>query len=378
MSMLLVVQQSVTFGVFSFLQPLSYLALGLVLLSFVIMSAIFATRPYVSLYDISCFAFFLLLVIFSVINVTDIRNAIYQSCAVGLLLLLFNYYNHQTTLLLKSMTIAFSCCIYANLALMIFFPNWMFLSDNMRLSFLLGGNYNQMGARFLPALVCCSLLLKSGKLWRINYIVLTITSLMTLVFVNSMTSFASLMVFVMISLIPSLQLRKYAILSLLVVTVLFQVFVVFSGNSLHNNELAVYIIEDLLGKDITFTHRTDMWEQSIDYFIKSPIIGYGYLDHDWYREHMVTYGLGPHNLILAVMLYGGVPLLIVFITSLSLSFKSIAHHSDHYAIKIVLGLTVLLFMSLMEVYQFFFIYLLLTLAVYYNHIKCSLNKKIEL
>ena len=373
MSMLLVVQQTISFTVFSFLQPLSYMALGLILLSFVFMVGLFCLRPYASLFDLSCFAFFLLLVTFTVIGAADIKNSIYQFCTLGLLFLLFNYYGHKSQLLIKSMAFAFSCCIYLNMLLMILYPNWMFMAEDTQDCFLLGGNYNQMGPRFLVAIVLCSLCTEYNWKWRINYIVIVVVSIVTLVIVNSMTSFAAIFVFVTLSLIPSLQLRKYAAVSMFVVYVLFQLFVVFSGNSLHNNELAVYIVEDLLGKDMTFTHRTDMWDQSWNYFVKSPLIGYGLLDSDWYREHMVVYGIGPHNYIYALMLYGGIVLPIVFFVCVFLAFKSVVRCFDRHAMKIILGIVTILFMMLMEVYAFFFIFLLLTLAAHYDDLKPSLN-----
>lgn len=373
--MVLVVQQAVTFTVFGFLQPVSYAALGLVILSFVFMICLFCLRPFASLYDVSCYAFSLLLVSFTIINVTDIKTAIYTFCSSGLLFLLFNYYSNRIQLLIKSMAFAFSCCIYLNMLIMVLFPNWMFMAEDAFDSFLLGGNYNQMGPRFLAAIVLNSLCIEYNWKWCINYIAIIVVAVATLVLVNSMTSFAAIILYVFISLIPSLQLRKYAAVSIFIFFVLFQMFVVFSGNSLHNNELAVYIVEDVLGKDLTFTYRTYMWDQSADYFFKSPIIGYGFLNEDWYREHMVVYGVGPHNFIYAILLYGGITLLITFFTCAFFAIKSIVKSFDHNAMKVLLGTTILLFMMLMEVYQFFFIFLFLTIAYHYSELQPSYNKQ---
>lgn len=257
---------------------------------------------------------------------------------------------------------------------MILFPSWMFLGENTNNSFLLGGNYNAMGSRFIAAIVCCSLCANYGKLWRINYIAVTLVSIITLILVNSMTSFASIMVYVMISLLPSLQLRKYATLSLSVVLVLFQLFVVFNGNGLHDNELAVYIVEDVLGKDITFTHRTDMWEQSLQYFVKSPIAGYGFLSYNWYVEHMVCWGIGPHNFILVILLYGGIILLSLYLFIIYYAFRSVFNHFDNQSMTLILGTVTIFFMMLMEVYPFFFVFIFLTLLYHYKELSPSFQK----
>lgn len=375
--MVLVVQQAITFTVFGFLQPLSYLFFGIVMLSFIFMVFLFIRSPFVSLFEITSFVFFFILVTNSLIGAADVKNSFYQLCIIGLMLLLFNYYQNRVQLLIKSMAFAFSCCVYLNMLIMVLFPNWMFMAEDTFDSFLLGGNYNQMGPRFLAAIVLNSLCIEYNWKWRINYIALIVVATATLVLVNSMTSFAAIILYVFISLIPSLKLRKYAAVSIFIFFVLFQLFVVFRGTSLHNNEMAVYIIEDLLGKDITFTHRTDMWEQSLDYFFKSPFIGYGLLDGDWYKEHMVVYGLGPHNFILAIMLYGGVPLLALYLTIVFFAFRSLSACYDSNSIKVALGTATLFVMTLMEQYPFFFVFLFLTIAYHYSELQPSYEKPEE-
>lgn len=66
--------------------------------------------------------------------------------------------------------------------------------------------------------------------------------------------------------------------------------------------MAVYIIEDVLGKDITFTNRTQLWDAAGKKFVESPILGYGFVDKEWYLANMESFAIGPHNFIYSILL----------------------------------------------------------------------------
>lgn len=371
---LLIVQTAVSFSVFGFLLPVSYLSLCLTIMNFFIMLAIFMKRPMMTHFGLAVTIYYFLLITFTFINGTDLQNAVFRAMEVWLLLLLFNYYKEQSGLLLRTIAAAYSLCAYVNLAVMIAFPDWMFAAEDARDSFLLGGNYNSMGCRFLCGIVTSMLCINYGKKWLINTIVLSIISLSTLGIVGSMTSLSSIILFIVLALIPSVKLQKIVLVGFFVSYVLFQVFVVFSGESLHENALAVYLIEDVLGKDMTFTNRTGMWDAAARMVAESPIIGYGLVDRDWYLSRMSTFAIGPHNYIYAVLIYGGIVLLSCFIWLLTSSVKRIFSYIDRSSLTLLLGTTTLLFMMLMEVYPDFFLMLLLTLVFYYPELKASWSR----
>ena len=75
---------------------------------------------------------------------------------------------------------------------------------------------------------------------------------------------------------------KVGIVSLLGFVFIFQVLVCFQGKGIEQNPLAVYFVEDILGKDITFTGRIYMWDAAAKVFAESPLYGYGSVDKDWY------------------------------------------------------------------------------------------------
>ena len=272
MSFLLIIQTSVSFSVFGFLLPVSYAVLLLTIMNFFIMLAIYLREPRMSYFGLAVTLYYFLLITFTFINGTDLQNAVFRAMEVWLLLLLFNYYKHQSGLLLKTIAAAYSVCIYVNLAVMIIFPNWMFAAENAYDSFLLGGNYNSMGCRFLCGIITSMLCINYSRKWLVNTIVISIVSIVTLTIVGSMTSLSSIILFLALSLIPFVKVQKAVLLGFFVSYVLFQVFVVFSGESLHQNELAVYFIEDVLGKDMTFTNREHLCHRSAQLYLCRPYL----------------------------------------------------------------------------------------------------------
>ena len=69
-------------------------------------------------------------------------------------------------------------------------------------------------------------------------------------------------------------------------TILFQILVCFNGKGIENNKFMVWFIEDVLGKDITFTNRTQLWDAALRVIVDSPIWGYGFPDKIWYLSKM--------------------------------------------------------------------------------------------
>ena len=225
-----------------------------------------------------------------------------------------------------------------------------------------------MGCRMMIALATSVLCTKYSKFWIINSIVLGITCIITLLLVKSMTSLSMIIIFLVYCLIPSSKLRKVGIYSLLTVLVLFQVFVVFNGNGLENNEFAVYIVNDILQKDITFTHRTDMWDSAMRVIIESPIWGWGFVKEEWFTSHMSSFAYGPHNFILSLFIFGGVLLFAVFIMIVYHTIISVkAYINERIGQYVIFSSVCLYFMGLLEMYPFTIMFYILIVMYYYQY-----------
>ena len=361
-----IMQVVVSFNVFGFLLPLSIVVWTVCLLSFIVVLYLYAREGKMSNYGMLWVSYlFLILLSTTLLNGTSLKllSRIIVDCT--LFMMLVSYYQHNIVYLIKCCNIVFSGIIYLNLALMIMFPNWMFAAENVFDSFLLGGNYNQMGGRLLCGIITSVLCIKFDKRWVINTIGLIVVSLITLAIVGSMTALSGIIIFTLFCLVPFARLQRIGLLSFFIFYLFFQIFVCFNGEGLHNNELARYIIIDVLGKDITFTYRTTLWELASRLFADSPIIGYGCVDRDWYVNHMTSFAIGPHTFIWGQLINGGVLLLSLLICIFIVAIRRILTCFDRMACVLTFGLCTLLFMMLMEVYPLFLVLYLLTFIYYY-------------
>jgi len=356
---------SISFNVFDFMQTVSYIVWAACCLSFVVMGILFIREPIVSNFDMTIASYLILLIIFTILNGTDIKTAIYKSIEVFLFMMIVNY-KHDIKLIAKTCATVLSLCVYVNLIIMIVFPNWMFAAKDTFDSHLLGGNYNQIGCRLITAIILSILCSKISKKWIINTVFLIIVSIITLTLVGSMTSLSCILLFSIFCIIPSIRLQKIGVILFFLFFILFQFAVVFNGGGLHNNPYAVYIIEDVLHKDITFTNRTELWDSAGKIFSESPVIGYGFVDNDWYLSNMNSFAIGPHNFIYSVLINGGLTLITILIIIYSTALRKIMMNCDKTAIILLMGITSLLFMMTMEVYPFFFLFILLYFTYHYS------------
>ena len=365
----LLMRIAVSIHVFPGLQMYSYLILGSCIFFFLVYFFLYLYEKRITAFYSAIILFHAFLIPMTVINDGDHANALYMLVDNSLVILIFSYYERNIKFIVQSFAFLFSMIVYINLAIMILYPTWMLAGRDVTESFLLGGNYNQMGARFICAIVVSVLCVQYSKWWVLNTVLLFVVSISTLILVGSMTSTANIIVYGLFCLIPSLKLRKVAIASLFVVFILFQVLVVFNGEGIQHNEFAVYIIEDVLEKDITFTKRTFLWEGSMKLFSESPIVGYGVVKMEWYRANLSAMALGPHNFILAMMIHGGIVLLFTYCFICWIAIKRLLENFDSAASYILMGIAVMMFMMTMEVYPMSLVILMLSLAYFYKQIR---------
>ena len=100
--------------------------------------------------------------------------------------------------------------------------------------------------------------------------------------------------------------------------------------------LFAWLIVGILGKSLTFTNRTFIWDKVIDFIKVHPIFGYGRESTD-----ILTAKLGrstfthAHNTILDVTYKGGILSLIVFISLLNIVVKKLYEYKDYSITKLV-------------------------------------------
>ena len=370
-SAVLITGVSISYDVSPILQPLYGIQTLCGFLNFAVLFYFYVRQRQMTRFDLVAITYILFLTLFTLLSGTDLGGAIHRSTEVMTLIMIFNYFRDRLSLVVKTMALTFSFCIYLNSIIILLIPDWAADAYSQFYSYLLGGNYNQMGGRMLPGLVLNIVCLRYGIKWWINLILYFVMSMWSLGLVGSMTSLTCLIVFAILCLIRSSALRRIAIGSYLAVYVLFQTFVVFAGGGLKDNALAVFLIKDVMGKEMTFTNRTVVWDAAGRLFADSPLIGYGWVPGNWYVAHMTNVAIGPHNFIYSVLVNGGIVLLCLLLLLVVVALKDVRIKSSYYSWIMVSGILTYAFMMLMEVYPFFFLFLLLALAYYYN--RCMEN-----
>lgn len=361
------------------MHALSYIAFAGVLAGFLFMAALCLREKVMSRYGFAYFCFMATLVASSLINGGDTKNAVYVGIDVGLLLMLMFYYRERIDMVIVAMAVGLSFCVYAGFAHLMLHPElWIIDEDKASSGYLLGNNYNGMGCRMIAALAFNVACLRLSRMWLLNILPLAVACLVPLFITGCMTSVAGITVFLVFCLIPSLRLQRFTMYAALAGFILFQTFVVFSGRGLEDNSLAVFIVEDILHKDITFTYRTYLWDLALQVIGKSPLLGYGFVGNEWFDSHLnLGIGSGPHNFVLSILINGGIALLAQYVVICVLSFARCARATDRMAVVVRMAVVCLMIMLLMEMQNYFFIMSLLTLIYYYPQFSIIVNKKVR-
>lgn len=89
------------------------------------------------------------------------------------------------------------------------------------------------------------------------------------------------------------------------------------------------IIEDLFGKDLTFSNRTTVWLRALLLFIQKPIFGWGVLGDDGMRNALGSLSYtSAHNQFLNTMLQGGTILFLILIAMVFIIFDKLSKCED--------------------------------------------------
>lgn len=351
------------------MQMASYLSLGMMLLT-ACGSVLFVVHNRgISRYAFSLLALLLWIAVVTMLNGGNLKDWLYGCVSIAALLFLLDYYRDDIRPILIGALIGFSISIYAALWQLITNPYlWVQVNDdaNVVSGFLLGGNYNQMGTRLLCGVVLNILCLKCSRWFWVTLVPLVLTCVALLLMVQSMTSLVSLLLLIVFCLLPGIRFPRLCITGLICAVVMFQVLVCFNGKGIENNETATWFIVEVLGKDITFTNRTELWDSAMRLFTSSPLMGYGFPTADWYYSNLASTAVGPHNLILGFMIYGGIPAVGMFVGIVAYTVITLQRRKDRYATALYAMVGILLLMSLMEVYSMTLISFIIALTYYYG------------
>lgn len=316
-------------------------------------------------FDIIWVVFFVYVVFTTLLGHGGVPQVIGPGIDISILLMMFHVYRDHIKNLLNAITFSLSFYIYLNLLLLIVFPEGLWIDAQSGTGFyLLSGNYNGIGARCLCALITNMLICKHNPVAKINFLLLMVVSLFSVVFVGSMTSTVSLIMLIGLWMFTFGKRHKTVVKAFLIVYLIIQVIFVFTLSDLSSYTYVVNFVENVLHKDLTFTTRTYLWANSTKLIAESPWLGYGFQPIAWNKEQLG--GPGAHNFVYTMLLYGGYPLLLLFIGILLMALKRCKpYFNDKKLSRLLLGINTIFFMMIFDYYPIFIIVYFLALIYYY-------------
>lgn len=292
------------------------------------------------------------------------------------LLLGAKYWTQDMRSSLKGLIYIFSALVYINAVLLILYPeglwedpNWVDRGNPTRYLF---GNQNQTGFVCFLAIATQCIYTFAYKKGYFNLILLTIISLVSVLFLGSMTS--AIGIFLMMAYMLCNRLFKYPkgwLIAFAVIYTLLFTFIVWYGNDIEQIKWATAFVEDTLSKDTTFSKRTVIWANAVDWIKESPLVGYGIQNAEWNDDHLE--GSGAHNLLVMLLLNGGFVFCLSFIYIVIYAVREALTVHSKATTAAVMSLCVLLVMAFFETYSIIYFFLYLQI-IYYS---ASIPKQIE-
>ena len=261
----------------------------------------------------SLFIVFLSLMSSTLIGNGDIRRAImmmYPVFAMAALLLWQCSTLKKVIYFVRVISNLYLILAALNLFFMLYSPGLFKNTSSGQLYFL--GGENHLGYPLLSGL-CFAFLDYYFSRERFRLFVYTGIHIVTIFIVFSGSNVVGLVVMLLL-VIPSFVQKIFSSVSLsrilLLFGILFSVIILFGGLvSFLNISIVSYLVEDVLGKNLTLTNRTVIWEIVISKFFESPILGYGVREtmNLFYISERYTQGyLSAHNQVLQSLYEGGV------------------------------------------------------------------------
>lgn len=252
-------------------------------------------------------------------------------------------------LLIKSLSI-YEIFVYINLMTIILQPDGLYNNGMYSHCWFLG--YKNPMIRTILPVICTSLISSYFECARINFktTILLICSSITFLLNDSATSLVGMAVFLTALFIfhkKEKPLPKIInLLSGIVVTAVGFVMIIV----MNMQYLFSYIINGVLGRDLTFTTRVNIWSKTLDMIADKFILGHGYLNGKQFSSiYGNMYATHPHNYYMYILMQGGVVLLAILLIGFIFANKKLNKTMNTVYSKIILfGIVSFLVMGLSE------------------------------
>lgn len=312
------------------------------------------------------FAFGFWIVFVTIVLNADMVGAIRFATKIVFPAVLFAYSRTDLELAIRCIYGVLSVLLVANFISLLLFPGGIyetgttnFASENWLLGFK-----NKHLVYFLPLILATSYLCKIDGVTRDKVVVLVMVAVSTLI-AGSGTAIVCIAVVGVFGLASSLgsnykflNARLYFVVGL----ILFYCIVI-----LRLQDYLAFIIVDVLGKDLSFTNRTVLWDLALSQISEQPIIGGGYWSaeqkHALFNSQSI---ISAHNLFLEILFNGGIVALALFVAINILLVSRLRKCENRRVVQIAaavyLGLTAAILVEVFEDFFFFFTYFMIWAA----------------
>lgn len=285
-------------------------------------------RP--SLITMSICGYYVVYALCTALNGGDFVSVMMNGLKVSLIVHYSQYIIEAGTQRLFSVVLPLTAIlVLADLATLILFPGGLFLQTayqneyftSVIAGWLLGIKNNRILWLFAVVLLSCIAAIRNSggrRALDARTILLGFVAIAGVVLAQSSTSTTVLVVFLAALLFaPVLKPFSCVVNSVTAAAISIVTWVVFVV--LSNTEFLGPFLQSLFEKDATFSGRSDIWVQTQQFILQSPLFGYGF---ESTVDKVVKYGnvsfVNAHNQVLEVVYDGGFLLLIVFLLIIGL------------------------------------------------------------
>lgn len=361
-------------------QYLSRIYKILALSSFIISSCLYIKNNKIDKIIIFIFIFEILTILFTYINQNLITDVIYSSINIITPCMIADLYiKKDKNNFFSAISIIFKVLIYINFITILLFKDGMYtkttLFETTNYNWFLGVE-NLHILYVLPGILFSyinSHINNEGKI-KLETKIFIIISILSILLRKSATGILGISILIIYFIFQKFidRIKIFNILTYfnLSITLHFSI-VIFRIQEIFN-----YLIVNILGKNLTFTNRTYIWDDTIYYIKNKLLIGYGVESTSTrYYKGIHFRAFHAHNQFLEILYTGGICLFAVFMYIMYISFKELIKFKEEKLVKLIsIIIFAFLIMMISESYDLKMIFLILVCS--YN-IKYLLNNKME-
>lgn len=259
---------------------------------------------------------------------------------------------------LEAFLLVYELLIGINFVTLLLFPGGLYFTPMQMWDNWFIGYRNMFIFYFAPALAL-ELVKKHAGGSAVRYYAMVIVCALSMVMGGSMTGLLCMLAFLALGLTGLYLKRACNILTVTIVSLGTFISIVWLG--LQRYFTPVF---EMLGRNVTFTGRVEIWQSAIECIKQSPIMGYG-VPHEEIRTEMLEMytAVTAHNFILEVLFCFGMVGMILTVIWMGMSVHQLYRHRRHpYAAAMCLGMVCFHLLMLMEgemnnvpMYSFFFL-----------------------